>query len=87
MFLIINVFNLLNLKAIHIARNSISKTPSEAHTFDMSQAITEGSCATRSKDQTLFFTLLASRASPEISWTTNESRNCKNDKNMKSVAS
>lgn len=75
------------LEAIHTERVSVSKTLSEAHTFDISQAITEGSFATRSKDQTLFFTLLANRPSPEISSTINESRNCKSDNHMKFVAS
>jgi hypothetical protein len=34
-------------------------------TFDISQAITEGFFETRSKEKTLFFTLLAILASPE----------------------
>ena len=36
----------------------------KGHTFDMSQAITEGSFETRSKENTLFFTFFARRASP-----------------------
>lgn len=38
----------------------------EGHTFDISQATTEGSVETRSKEKTLFFTLLASCASPGL---------------------
>lgn len=34
------------------------------HTFDISQAITEGSLDTRSKEKTLLFTFFARRASP-----------------------
>lgn len=37
----------------------------KALTFDMSQAITEGSFETRSKEKTLFFTFFARRASPD----------------------
>ncbi len=37
----------------------------KAHTLDMSQAITEGSFETRSKENTLFFTFLARRAFPD----------------------
>lgn len=38
----------------------------KGHTFDMSQAITEGSLDTRSMEKTLFFTFFARRASPGI---------------------
>lgn len=38
----------------------------KAHTFDISQEITEGSFEMRSKEKTLFFTFFARRASPAI---------------------
>lgn len=38
----------------------------EGLTFDISQAITEGSFETRSIEKTLFFTFFARRASPVI---------------------
>lgn len=42
------------------------KAQKKAHTFDMSQEITEGSLEMRSKEKTLFFTFFARRASPGI---------------------
>lgn len=37
----------------------------KSHTLDMSHAITEGSFETRSRENTLFFTFFARRASPD----------------------
>ena len=64
----INLLNLLVLtllQSISAITKALKRKKIERDAFDISQAITEGSFETRSKEKTLFFTFFSRRASGE----------------------